>query len=139
MNRKILIVDDEEALVDILVEIFARAGWESTGASDGKKALVLIDSFKPNVVISDINMPNLDGLAMLETIQKKCLDTPVILLSGHRDTEKMKRAWAASVFDYIDKPFNEEALLQLANNAFEYGEEYVRSARKRYLRIKRAA
>ena len=139
MEKKILVVDDEAMLVDILISAFEDQGWTAQGASDGAVALSVLDSFKPNVIISDISMPNLDGLDLLEKIREKGLDTPVILLTGYRDVEKMQRAWAASVFDFLDKPFNQDALNQLVENAYEYGEEYVRSARKRYSKIKKSA
>ena len=139
MGKKILIVDDEAVLVEILIQVFEEAGWDAKGAADGQLALSSIDTFCPNVILSDINMPNLDGLQMLENVRAKGLDTPVILLTGYRDTKKMQRAWAACVFDYLDKPFKQDVLVQLAENAYDYGEDYVRSARKRFTRIKKTA
>lgn len=133
--KRILIVDDEPYLVDILSFLFKEKGWETLGMKDGKEALEAIESFRPSVIISDINMPEVDGLEMLEAIHKKELNIPVILLTAFRDDKKMQRAWAACVFDFLDKPFQPEKIILLAESAREFGADYVQMARKRFARM----
>lgn len=137
-KKSVLIVDDEQEIVAVLTELFESEGWEVLAASNGKEALQKIKSGSPDVVLSDIQMPDMDGLELLETIYKSGVDTPVILLTGFRDAKKMQRAWEACVFDFTDKPFNSKHLVSLVESAREFGEEYVRSARARFSRIRKA-
>jgi DNA-binding NtrC family response regulator len=139
MVRKILIVEDEVDLADLIHVHFARAGWETVLAENGEVALQRIEEFKPDVILSDITMPVMDGMALLEEMDKRHMEIPLIFLSGFRDVEKMKRAWGLCAFDFLDKPMNEKALIQVAENAFEFGREYVRAARKRYLSLRRVS
>lgn len=136
-SKKILVLDDEIDIVQDLLEKFTRHGWKACGDSDGKSGLSLVGKFQPDVILTDINMPNMDGLVFLEKLKEQGLTTPVILMTGYRDTEKMSRAWAASAYDFLDKPCDLKMLLQLADNAYEYGHEYVRAARKRFERYGR--
>lgn len=138
MEKKILIVDDEEMLCEALSDFFFDEGWLTDTAKNGKEALIKINLFQPTVIISDINMPNMDGLEMLETLKQSELDTPVILLTGYRDAKKMQKAWACSAFDFLDKPVDHEALLTLAKSAHECGADYVRMARKRFSKVSKA-
>jgi two-component system nitrogen regulation response regulator NtrX len=135
-KKSILIVDDELEVVAVLTELFESEGWEIYSASNGKEALQKIQSQSPNVVLSDIQMPDMDGLQLLEEIYKSGVDTPVILLTGFRDAKKMQRAWESCVFDFTDKPFNTKHLLTLVESAREFGADYVRSARSRFSRIR---
>jgi DNA-binding NtrC family response regulator len=137
-KKSLLIVDDEPEIVSVLSELFEDEGWEVFSASNGKEALRKIQSQSPTVVLSDIQMPDMDGLQLLEEIYKSGVDTPVILLTGFRDAKKMQRAWESCVFDFTDKPFNSKHLLTVVESAREFGAEYVRSARKRFSRIRKA-
>ena len=132
MEKKILIVDDEVDLCEILGFLFESDKWEVRTASNGAEALKLVESFQPQVILSDINMPDMDGLQLLENLFQKNLDTPVILLTGFRDSQKMQKAWMNCAYDFMDKPFKKDELILLANNAHKYGADYVRFARKRY-------
>jgi len=131
-NRKIVIVDDEPLLVEILSEHFLAAGWEVAGATNGHEALKKIVEFQPTVLLSDINMPGLDGLELLETLYKQESQLPVILLSGYRDLQKMQRAWASCCYDFLDKPVDVDHVLSIAQTAHENGPEYIKFARKRF-------
>ena len=132
MDKRILIVDDEVDLCEILGFLFESDKWIVQTASNGVAALQLVDSFSPHVILSDINMPDMDGLQLLETLFNKNLDIPVILLTGFRDNQKMQKAWMNCAYDFMDKPFKKDELIMLANNAFKFGADYVRFARKRY-------
>jgi two-component system, NtrC family, nitrogen regulation response regulator NtrX len=139
MDKKILLVDDEADLLEVLSTFFTDDGWVVETAADGEEAFSKIAAFKPTVIVSDINMPKLDGLDLLEKLFNADSMIPVILTTGYRDLEKMQRAWAACAFDFLDKPGKKEDMLTLANNAHNYGSEYLTSARKRYLKRKKTA
>lgn len=131
MLKKILIVDDEVDLAELEVQLFEAAGWEAASAINGKEALVFIEKFQPDVILSDITMPVMDGLTLIEQLYHLKIEIPLIFVTGFRDVEKMKKAWSFGAFDFLDKPFNEKMMLQIANNAYEFGKEHLRASRKR--------
>ncbi len=129
-------MEDEPDIRDVIKLLFEMTDWTVAAACNGQEALDLIPTFIPNVILSDIQMPIMDGMRFLEELDKKDSNIPVIFLSAFRDTEKMKRAWGLCAFDFVDKPYNENNLFQVVENAFEYGVEYSISARKRYRKLK---
>lgn len=137
-SKSLLIVDDEAEIVEILKDLFESEGWSVYSAGNGKQALQMFSTHKPSVVLSDIQMPDMDGLQLLESIFKTGTDTPVVLLTGFRDSAKMQRAWESCVFDFTDKPFNSKHIISLIESAHEFGPEYIRSARARFSRIRKA-
>ena len=137
--QKILIVDDEPDLKDILVHNFKAEQWDALGAESALEALELINTFKPDVIISDITMPGMTGLQMLEILENQNSNTPVIFLTGYSDLQKVRDAWLFGAFDLVDKPFIIANLMQIADNALRFGVEYVQSSRKRRLRLKKSA
>ena len=139
MKRKILIVDDETDLLDILRHIFSQKGWSVATAKDGRSALELVSEFEPDVVLTDVSMPHMNGIDFLKAMFNRNSEIPVIFLSAFRDLNSMQLAWSYGAFDFLDKPFDADKMLQLAENAYEYGADYVRSSRKRYFKMKRAS
>ena len=137
-EKKILVMDDEPLLVESLTELFQSASWTICSAYSGVEGLKKISTFKPSVIISDIHMPEMSGLALLVHLNAIGSLIPVILLTGYRDVEKMQIAWENSVFDFQDKPYDPNHLLNVVDSALEYGEDYVAAARKRTARIKKS-
>lgn len=139
MSRKILIVDDEKDLVDVMRSCFEYEGWLVETADNGLEALKKCSIFSPDVILSDINMPKMNGLQFLAELDRMQSEIPLIFLSAFRDVEKMKLAWGLCAFDFLDKPFSQRDLLQVANSAYDYGRDYTVSARRRYRRLKKNA
>ncbi len=139
MIKKILIVDDEPTLVEILTDHFTNDGWTVESACNGKDGFEKTKSFSPDVILSDILMPVMTGLQMLEALYLIKSDIPLIFLSGFKDAEKTKLAWSMYAFDFLDKPFNSTSMLLVAQNAFEYGKDYVQNARKKAESLKKQA
>lgn len=135
MSKKILIVEDDSVMRVVLKEIFKFSQWEVEVASTGTEALDIVSKFSPDVILSDINMPDMDGLAMLENLYDKTSLVPVVFLSGYRDINKMTTAWRLCAYDFLDKPFDKEKLLMVCTAAATYGKDYVASARKRTQKI----
>lgn len=136
--KTLLIVDDEQEIIFVLKEIFQEAKWEVLSAENGVEALEICRAKNPSVILSDIQMPDMDGLTFLEKVFSQGEDTPVILLSAYRDADKMQRAWESCVYDFIDKPFHANNIVAVVESAREFGAEYVRTARKRFLKIRSA-
>lgn len=96
LNKKILIAEDEPFLRDILVSSFAKAGFEVFGASDGEEGVKVFTDKQPDLIIVDILMPKLDGLAMMRKIRKSSAAgaaIPIIILTNLKtDDELTKKA-----------------------------------------------
>jgi two-component system OmpR family response regulator len=134
-DKRILIIDDEPLLLELIFDIFLEEKWIVEKAENGLEALNKMETFQPNVILSDVNMPKMDGLKFLDTLFEQGSLIPVVFLSGFRDNEKMKRAWAAGAFEFLDKPFDRNKVVEVCMNAFEMGEAYVKVARKRYEKL----
>lgn len=137
--KKILIVEDEPDLARLIAISFQNENWSTCVAANGKIALDKLKEFKPHVIISDISMPEMSGMQLLECLFGQKSETPLIFMTGFRDVENMKKAWSLCAFDFLDKPFNYRTMIQCAENAYKYGREYVRSARSRFLKTQKAA
>lgn len=118
---RILIVDDDEKIRGLLAELIEIEGYEVASAADGGSGLDLVTSFEPDVVISDVVMPVLDGIELCRQIKKnsRTADIPVLLLSGNRNAAADSlEGLTAGADDYLDIPFrNEELLVKIARLA----------------------
>lgn len=116
---KILIVDDEKAIRRTLKEILEYEKYEVEEAEDGEIGLQKIEKNNYDVVILDVKMPKKDGLEVLGDMQQKGIDTPVIVLSGHGNTDTAVEAVKKGAFDYISKPPDLNRLLITVRNAMD--------------------
>ena len=118
---RVLIVDDDQKVRALLAEIVANAGYDVRCAEDGGAGLQILESFEPDVVISDVVMPVLDGIGLCRQIKQhvRTADIPVILISGLRDAlEDTVEGLSAGADDYLNIPFrNEELLVKVARLA----------------------
>ncbi|MFH1037998.1 MAG: response regulator [PVC group bacterium] len=104
-SKKILIVDDEKQVRELLVQYFQRLGFSVNAVSSGKEALRKMEDFIPNLVLLDYMMPGVDGLALFPEIKELFPFAKVIILTGRGSEEIAVRALKAGVDDYITKPF----------------------------------
>ena len=112
--RRILIVDDDQKILDLLVELLELEGYEVSAARDGVSALDLLTSCEPDLVVSDVVMPLLDGIELCRRIKQGALtaNIPVLLMSGSRQTsDDSIEGLTAGADDYLDIPFRHEELL----------------------------
>jgi PAS domain S-box-containing protein len=118
---RVLIVDDDQKVRALLTELIENEGYEVACALDGGSAIEIINSFEPHVVISDVVMPVLDGIALCRQIKNepRTADIPVLLISGQRNAvEDSIEGLTAGADDYLDIPFrNEELLVKVARLA----------------------
>ncbi len=117
---KILIVDDEELVRKAIVSKLDWAGigfGEVEQAEDGEQALEIALKFKPDIVLTDIRMPFMDGLELAECLKTQLPQTKVIILTGHDEFEYAQDAIKAGVMDYILKPVHAAALRELMEKA----------------------
>jgi two-component system response regulator FlrC len=107
----ILIVEDDEALRDALLDTAEMAGFEVTGAADGSAALALIAEHRYDLVISDIQMAPMDGHALLREIRRSDRELPVVLMTAYESVQSAISALRDGATDYLIKPFEAEVLV----------------------------
>ncbi len=104
--NKLLIVDDSSLIRRELTKLLSEAGFEISTAKDGKEALDLVLTNDFDVITMDINMPIMDGLDLIENINKLYPGIQVIVMSAHTEAEYIQKAHDLGVKDYLIKPFD---------------------------------
>ena len=112
---KILIVEDEKKLASLLKESILDTFFKVIIAKDGDEGLKKYNSFKPDIIITDIMMPFCDGLEMTQKIKELDENIPIIVLSAHSDKEKLLRAIDLGINKYFIKPFDPDELISYIN------------------------
>jgi len=114
MKKKILILDDETTIC-LLLDNFLSKEYSVVCMSDGLEALTWLESNIPDLIISDIQMPKLDGYEFLTKLRKRGFTkhTPCIMLSGRSESKERIKCYQLGAQDYLAKPFNPEELKEL--------------------------
>ena len=112
-HAKILIADDERAITDGLSAILADEGYEIDVAVDGQKALERLAEESYGVVLADLKMPKVDGIALLKALQERQIATECIIITGQATVDSAVQAMRQGAYDYIEKPLNAEKLNRL--------------------------
>ncbi len=113
MSKTILIVDDSASLRQVVNIALTGAGYSVVEASDGKDALTKLDGRKVHLIISDVNMPNMDGISFVKAAKQNPLYkfTPVIMLTTEAGEAKMNEGKLAGVKAWVVKPFQPAQML----------------------------
>ncbi|HKQ71002.1 MAG TPA: sigma-54 dependent transcriptional regulator [Polyangiaceae bacterium] len=117
--RRVLVVDDEENLRLVLRTVLKRQGYEVETAESGEEALGLVDSFGPDVILTDVRMPKMGGLDLLATLQAKGNEATVIVMSAYGNVDLALEAIKAGAYDYVQKPFKHEEIVLAIRKAEE--------------------
>ena len=117
--EKILIVDDDKDMRDILSDIIKLEGYEAITADDGRKALKKIRMHSPDLVLLDIRLPEMDGMKVLEEIKKIDKDLIAIMLTAYGGVKDAVHSMKLGAFDYITKPFDNEEIVLNIKRAFQ--------------------
>ena len=134
---KILIVDDEPNMLHMLSSILKQDGFEPRCAGSAQQALELAESDRFDFILSDVRMPGMDGIQLLERLRGRGIDTIVILMSAYGSVELALDAMRKGAYDYISKPFKADEVVLTLRKASErerLRREVVR-LRRRLLRI----
>lgn len=117
MSRTILTVDDSRTMRDMLRRALQEAGFEVVQAEDGVHGIEVLSGISPDVIITDVNMPRMDGLTFIEEVRKdgRHRGVPILVLSTESDAEKKARARAAGATGWIVKPFDPVKLVDAIN------------------------
>jgi DNA-binding response OmpR family regulator len=111
----ILIVDDDSDIKNLMEFFLKKKGYEVTTASDGNKALEVLESVTPDLIIIDMLMPGMDGVRTIEEMNKSAQnrEIPVIMVSGARDEMDLMKGLLQRSIQYIEKPFSHDKLLTI--------------------------
>lgn len=118
-NEKILIIEDEHDLGWLLTEDIKKAGFQPLLAEDGEKGLEMFQNQHPDLVITDLKLPKMDGLAVLTKLLEIDKNTPVIIMTGYGSMDTANSAIKIGAFSYLEKPFNRQELVFAINKAIE--------------------
>jgi UDP-3-O-[3-hydroxymyristoyl] N-acetylglucosamine deacetylase len=110
---KVLIIDDEKQILDSLSAILKDDGFEVFTAKEGREGLNLFDTVKPEIVLLDVWMPELDGLQVLKMIKEKKKDAIVIVISGHGTISTAVEAVKVGAYDFLEKPLSIDKVLEV--------------------------
>jgi len=119
MMESILVVDDEKNYTAVLSAVLEEDGFETFMANSGAQALEVLGREEISLVISDMKMPAMDGLVLLEKIKKRIPDMPVIIMTAHGTVDKAVEAMQKGAYTFILKPFDNERLVMYAHKAIE--------------------
>lgn len=110
-SPRILIVDEDEALTDLLSRAIELEGWTAHVAPTGGEALGAIVEFVPDIILLDVGLPDMAGLAVARFVRELHIDTPIVFLTGRASHEDRMAAYAAGGDDYVTKPFGLDELI----------------------------
>jgi len=113
-NFRILVVDDERPLTVLLSRILTRSGYQVKSASSGIKALGTINDFYPNLVITDLKMPDISGLDLLKKVRSEKPEIDFIILTAYATVENAVEAMKEGALDYLIKPLKDPDELRMA-------------------------
>ena len=119
VNKRALVVDDEHLTLEIISDILAKESYEVKTAFNCDNALELIEGDSFHVVLTDIRMPEKDGIDLLEKIRLFNPDMPVILMTGFASLETAMKAVQYGAFDYLTKPLDYDKLKSIIKHAIE--------------------
>lgn len=104
-TAKVLVVDDDDKIRILLLDTLSALGYSTIGAKDGEEALALLEEKKPDLVISDIKMPKLNGLSLLRNIKNKDPKIPVVMITGYNISYTKDQALDSGADGFLVKPF----------------------------------
>jgi two-component system, chemotaxis family, chemotaxis protein CheY len=117
MTRRVLTIDDSKTMRDMVGFTLKSAGFEVIEAEDGLRALAILVGTKVDLVITDINMPNMDGVTLVKELRARSAhkSTPILILTTEGGDDKKAEGRAAGATGWIVKPFAPDKLLQVVN------------------------
>ncbi len=119
-SEKILIVDDEEGMRKLLARVLIKHGYDAVIAGSGEEALALVETDTFDLIITDIKMPGMDGLELLNEIKSFDPDLPIIVITAYGTVESAVQALRAGAYDYITKPFETDEIHLTVAKVFEH-------------------
>ncbi len=121
--RPILVVEDDPALREALTDTLEMAGYRAIAASDAEHALACLESSAPGLILTDVQMPGMDGHALLRALKARHPEIPVILMTAYGQIDRAVQAMRDGAADYLPKPFEPDSLLATVARHFRQASE----------------
>ncbi len=116
-GARIWVIDDDRSIRWVLERALTQAGMSVTAFENGAEAMARLGGEQPDVVVSDIRMPEVDGLSLLESISSRHPELPVIIMTAYSDLESTVSAYQGGAFEYLAKPFDVDEVVALVRRA----------------------
>ncbi len=123
ITEQVWIVDDDSSIRWVLEKAFAGANISTASFENAKNLILALDHDQPEVIISDIRMPDIDGITLLNSISKDHPNIPVIIMTAHSDLDSAVNAYQAGAFEYLPKPFDMDDAVTLTKRALSHARE----------------
>ena len=123
MTKHIYLIDDDEGVRAALTALLTTMGWEINAFSDGQAFLDTLVVTQPSCVLLDIRMPCKSGMTILEAIQSRDSNLPVIIMTGHGNVELCRRAFKGGALEFLTKPIDADVLIETISMALEQHEQ----------------
>jgi two-component system nitrogen regulation response regulator GlnG len=118
-KQQVWVIDDDSSIRWVLEKALQKAGMTVVSFESGSSALEALAQEEPAVIVSDIRMPGIDGLELLERINSTCPDVPVIIMTAHSDLDSAVSAYKGGAFEYLPKPFDVDEAAALVQRALD--------------------
>ncbi len=119
MSKRVLLIDDDKDLLKLVSMRLTSDGFEVASADGGRKGLAMLDSFQPQVVVTDLRMDDIDGMAVFEYVKANRPSLPVIMLTAHGSIPHALEATRRGAFAYLTKPFDSAELISEIKSALQ--------------------
>ncbi|TEU30373.1 nitrogen regulation protein NR(I) [Alkanindiges illinoisensis] len=119
-HEAIWVIDDDRAMRWVLEKTFKEEGFNVTSFEEGQTALDRLEKEQPDVILTDIRMPGIDGLTFLSRVKASHPDLPVIIMTAHSDLESAVSSYQTGAFEYLPKPFDIDEALTLVSRAIQH-------------------
>jgi len=117
---KILVIDDEGIVRTSCSRALSPEGYEVASAKNGSEGLKLLEGGKFDIVLTDLKMPDMDGIEILRKVKEKWPETEVIIITGYQTVDTAVKSIKLGAFDYLEKPFTPDTLIAAVTNALAH-------------------
>jgi two-component system response regulator (stage 0 sporulation protein F) len=118
-RQPILLVDDDPEFRKAMKKMFEKSGYNVTVAADGQEALEALSEESFDLIISDLRMPNLNGMELMEELKRRRINLPVIFITAYGEVESYMDLMNLGAFEYINKPVKGQEILGVVRKALE--------------------
>jgi two-component system, LuxR family, response regulator FixJ len=126
-QQQVYVVDDDQGMLDSTVWLLESVGLKALPFTSGQAFLAACDEHSQGCVLLDVRMPGMGGLNVQEALRARSIRMPVIFVSGHADVPIVVRAFRAGAVDFIEKPYNEQLLLDSVQQALSHAPAAVQA------------
>ncbi|MEF9475610.1 MAG: response regulator, partial [Candidatus Mariimomonas ferrooxydans] len=119
-NFKILVVDDEPVVIKSAERVLKAEGYIIDSALSGKEAVAKMESNTYSLVLTDLKMPEMDGISLIRWIKQKKPDTGIVIITGYPSQDTIREALELGIIDYVPKPFTPAVLTDVTHRAVEW-------------------